>query len=182
MDTSVVVEERQNELGKTADRKRDLQDLLRQEVETHITEGRASVQTNQEQVGRIRQLKDELQREEIRDPDQSEHSSNTMAPEKLLERRKRLMETHERLIEEELIKMERELQDEQVCGVEGELLYLRRERHILVLQIEALRKENQQACADLETLNRQHQQEVNTLREESLQVTNYTGQLGYHIA
>ncbi|XP_051506484.1 trichohyalin [Myxocyprinus asiaticus] len=176
MDTSVVVEERQKELGRTADRKRDLQELLRQEVETHITEGRASVQTNQEQVGRIRQLKDQLQREEIRlqeekrESDQSEHSSNTVTHEKLLERRKRLMETHERLIEEELMKMERELQDEQVCGVEGELLYLRRERHILVLQIEALRRENQQACADLETLNRQHQQEVNTLREESLQV------------
>lgn len=59
----------------------------------------------------------------------------------------------------------------QVGGVEGEMSYLRRERHILVLQIEALRRENQQAYADLEEQNRQHQQEVNELREESLQVT-----------
>lgn len=34
--------------------------------------------------------------------------------EKLLERRMRLRETHERLIEDELMKMERELQEEQV--------------------------------------------------------------------
>lgn len=34
--------------------------------------------------------------------------------EKLLERRMRLRETHEKLIEDELMKMERELQEEQV--------------------------------------------------------------------
>ncbi len=34
--------------------------------------------------------------------------------EKLLERRTRLRETHERLIENELMKMEKELQEEQV--------------------------------------------------------------------
>lgn len=115
--------------------------------------------------------------------------------EKLLERRTRLRETHERLIEDELMKMERELQEEQVradeqedlkravlimwlppsrpqvSGVEGEMSYLRRERHILVLQIEALRRENQQAYVDLEDQNQHHQQEVHELREESLQVT-----------
>jgi len=49
--------------------------------------------------------------------------------------------------------------------------YLRRERHILVLQIEALRRENQQAYVDLEEQFQHHQQEVHELREESLQVT-----------
>nr|XP_055034605.1 uncharacterized protein si:dkey-201i24.3 [Misgurnus anguillicaudatus] len=82
----------------------------------------------------------------------------------------RMRETHEKVIEDELIKMERELEKQQVAGMEGEMMYLRRERHILVLQIEALRRENQQAHADLETQYTQHQQELNTLREESLQV------------
>ncbi|XP_050983650.1 golgin subfamily A member 6-like protein 7 isoform X2 [Labeo rohita] len=90
--------------------------------------------------------------------------------EKLLERRMRLRETHQKLIENELMKMERELQEEQIGGVEGEMSYLRRERRILVLQIEALRRENQQAYADLENQSRQHQQEINNIREESLQV------------
>ncbi|KAI2657165.1 putative RNA-directed DNA polymerase from transposon BS [Labeo rohita] len=144
--------------------------------------------------------------------------------EKLLERRMRLRETHQKLIENELMKMERELQEEQedfnqaktsqhhsdwlkrahhhkrhsdwprqdeafgglarvravvfwtaqvfrslIGGVEGEMSYLRRERRILVLQIEALRRENQQAYADLENQSRQHQQEINNIREESLQ-------------
>ena len=40
--------------------------------------------------------------------------------EKLLERRTRLRETHERLIEDELMKMERELQEEQVRAAEQE--------------------------------------------------------------
>lgn len=93
------------------------------------------------------------------------------------------------------MKMERELQEEQVraveqedvtraalimwlslsraqvSGVEGEMSYLRRERRVLVLQIEALRRENQQANVDLEDQNQHHQQEVHELREESLQVT-----------
>ncbi len=63
----------------------------------------------------------------------------------------------------------------QMGGVEGEMSYLRRERHILVLQIEALRRENQQVYADMETQSRQHQQEFNNLREESLQVNIYLG-------
>lgn len=49
-------------------------------------------------------------------------------------------------------------------------MYLRRERQILVLQIEALRRENQQAEADLEAQYKLHQQEMHSLREESLQV------------
>ncbi|XP_016349683.1 polyamine-modulated factor 1-binding protein 1 [Sinocyclocheilus anshuiensis] len=170
MDSSVVDGGRAEEECETADRKRDLQDLLRQEMDMHLTEGRASVQRNQERVNRITQLKEEIRLQEThRDSGQS-HATSTADHEKLLERRRRLRETHERLIENELMKMERELQEEQMGGVEGEMSYLRRERHILVLQIEALRRENHQAYADLETQSRQHQQEINTLREESLQV------------
>lgn len=58
------------------------------------------------------------------------------------------------------------------------MFYLRRERRILVLQIEALRTENQQAHQDLETQYIQHQQELNTVREESLRVTNNTSKHG----
>ncbi|KAI4872768.1 hypothetical protein NFI96_027005 [Prochilodus magdalenae] len=58
----------------------------------------------------------------------------------------------------------------QLEGAEGEVIYLSKERQVLVLQMEALRRENQQAEADIETLYRLHQQEVHSLREESLQV------------
>lgn len=62
----------------------------------------------------------------------------------------------------------------QVEGVDGEMFYLHRERCILVLQVEALRRENQQAHQDLETQYIQHQHQLNTVREESLRVTNNT--------
>ncbi|XP_026098470.1 polyamine-modulated factor 1-binding protein 1 [Carassius auratus] len=170
MDSSAVDGGRAGEECETADRKRNLQDLLRQEMDMHLTEGRASIQRNQERVNRITQLKEEIRLQEThRESDQS-HATSTVDYEKLLERRTRLRETHERLIENELMKMERELQEEQMGGVEGEMWYLRRERHILVLQMEALRRENQQASADLETQSRQHQQQISSLREESLQV------------
>ncbi|XP_059378410.1 polyamine-modulated factor 1-binding protein 1 [Carassius carassius] len=170
MDSSAVDGGRAEEECETADRKRNLQDLLRQEMDMHLTEGRASIQRNQERVNRITQLKEEIRLQEThRESDQS-HATSTADYEKLLERRTRLRESHERLIENELMKMERELQEEQMGGVEGEMWYLRRERHILVLQMEALRRENQQASADLETQSRQHQQQISSLREESLQV------------
>ncbi|XP_017559240.2 uncharacterized protein LOC108430931 [Pygocentrus nattereri] len=66
--------------------------------------------------------------------------------------------------------MESELQEEQLEGAEGQVIYLSRERQVLVLQMESLRSENQQAEAGLEALYRLHQQEVHSLREESLQV------------
>lgn len=53
-------------------------------------------------------------------------------------------------------------------------MYLRRERQILVLQIEALRRENQQAEADLEAQFKLHQEKMHSLREESLQVSGTT--------
>ncbi|RXN25650.1 H-2 class II histocompatibility antigen gamma chain-like protein [Labeo rohita] len=166
---TVVVGGRADEECKTADRKRDLQDLLRQEMDLHLTDGRSSVQRNQERVNRITQLKEEIRLQETHRDSSQSHATSTADHEKLLERRMRLRETHQKLIENELMKMERELQEEQIGGVEGEMSYLRRERRILVLQIEALRRENQQAYADLENQSRQHQQEINNIREESLQ-------------
>ncbi|XP_077103467.1 uncharacterized protein LOC143756713 [Siphateles boraxobius] len=172
MDTSVADGGRAEEVCETADSNTDLQELLRQEMEMHITEGRTSMQRNQERMNRIRTLKEEIRSQETqRESDQS-HATSKGVHEKLLERRTRLRETHERLIEDELMKMERELQEEQLrgVGVEGEMSYLRRERHVLVLQIEALRRENQQAYVDLEDQNQHHQQEIHELREETLQV------------
>ncbi|XP_039518870.1 mitotic spindle assembly checkpoint protein MAD1 isoform X2 [Pimephales promelas] len=171
MDTSVADGGRAEGVCETANSKTDLQELLRQEMEMHITEGRTSIQRNQERMNRIRQLKEEIRLQETHRESNQSHATSMGVHEKLLERRTRLRETHERLIEDELMKMERELQEEQVSGVgvEGEMSYLRRERHILVLQIEALRRENQQAYVDLEEQNQHHQQEVHELREESLQ-------------
>lgn len=68
--------------------------------------------------------------------------------------------------------MERELAREQhpTEGPQRELLLLTKERQVLVLQLEALRAEAQQAERDLlDQLNR-HQTEMQCLKEESLQV------------
>ncbi|KAL7868231.1 hypothetical protein SRHO_G00096150 [Serrasalmus rhombeus] len=147
-----------------------------------MAEGRASVERNQERVERIKKLKEELHREEerqkeaIKESDGSAYSSGSLEEWsqaeycKLLEHRRKLKEDHERVIQEELLKMERELQEEQLEGAEGQMIYLSRERQVLVLQMESLRSENQQAEAGLEALYRLHQQEVHSLREESLQV------------
>lgn len=51
-----------------------------------------------------------------------------------------------------------------------ELQVLSRERQVLVLQIEALRAEAQQAERDLEDQHDRHQTELQCLKEESLQV------------
>ena len=47
---------------------------------------------------------------------------------------------------------------------------LTRERQVLVMQIEALRAEAQQAEKDLQEQHHRHQTELHCLREESLQV------------
>ncbi|XP_070819481.1 golgin subfamily A member 6-like protein 9 [Chaetodon trifascialis] len=66
--------------------------------------------------------------------------------------------------------MERDLASELTEGPQRELLVLTRERQVLVLQIEALRAEAQQAERDLQNQYRKHQTELHCLREESLQV------------
>ncbi|XP_057182623.1 uncharacterized protein si:dkey-201i24.3 isoform X1 [Triplophysa rosa] len=172
MDAPVVFGGRDEEVGESA----DIHSLLTQEVDLHVTEGRVGVQKNQERVTHIRQLREHLHKES----NQSGCSTSAVEHEKLLECRMRQRETHERVIEDELMKMERELEELQVEGVEGELFYLRRERCILVLQLEALRRENQQAHQDLETQYIQHQLQLNTVREESLRVTNNTSHNALH--
>ncbi|KAL6473991.1 hypothetical protein MHYP_G00175520 [Metynnis hypsauchen] len=176
-----VRESMEKPVNESAEKKKNLQDLLREEMEMHLKEGRASVERNQERVERIKKLKEELHREEerqkeaIKESDGSANSSGSLEEWsqaeycKLLEHRRKLKEDHERVIQEELLKMERELQEEQLEGAEGQVMYLSRERQVLVLQMEALRRENQQAEAGLEALYRLHQQEVHSLREESLQ-------------
>lgn len=47
---------------------------------------------------------------------------------------------------------------------------LTKERRVLMLQLEALRIEVQQAEQDMSNQNRMHQTEMNSLRQESLQV------------
>ncbi|XP_067375294.1 cilia- and flagella-associated protein 157 isoform X2 [Channa argus] len=90
---------------------------------------------------------------------------------KAQERRTQLKEDHGRLIQEEVEKMERDLAEEQLLTVpQRELLVLTRERQVLVLQIEALHTEAQQAERDLEDQQHRHQRDLQCLREESLEV------------
>ncbi|TNN64778.1 hypothetical protein EYF80_024973 [Liparis tanakae] len=88
------------------------------------------------------------------------------------EQRRKLKEDHLRLIQEEVEKMERDLAQEPLLteGPQRELLVLTRERRVLVLQIEALRAEAQQAEQDLQNQYQHQQTELHCLREESLQV------------
>lgn len=58
----------------------------------------------------------------------------------------------------------------QAEGPPRELLVLTGERRVLVLQVEALRAEAQQAEKDLQCQYCRHQTELQQLREESLQV------------
>lgn len=55
-------------------------------------------------------------------------------------------------------------------GPHRELLVLSRERRVLVLQMEALRAETQQAERDLHNQHLSRQAELQCLRDESLQV------------
>uniref|UniRef100_A0A3B1IMU7 Si:dkey-201i24.3 n=1 Tax=Astyanax mexicanus TaxID=7994 RepID=A0A3B1IMU7_ASTMX len=91
------------------------------------------------------------------------HIKGRASVERNQERVERIRKLKEELHREEKTQKESE-------GAEGEVIYLNRERQILVLQIEALRRENQQAEEGLEAQYRLHQQEVHSLREESLQV------------
>ncbi|XP_043983999.1 kinesin-like protein KIF17 isoform X5 [Gambusia affinis] len=59
---------------------------------------------------------------------------------------------------------------QQTESPQRELLVLSRERQVLVMQIEALRAEAQQAEGDLQDQHHRHQTELHCLREESLQV------------
>ncbi|CAJ1058565.1 hypothetical protein PFLUV_G00122180 [Xyrichtys novacula] len=153
-----------------------LQEQLREEMEEHMREGKGSVEKVQERVTRIQQLRESIREEKLKSgaaiqtPDlcQQSHLEYNIAQ----ERRRQLKEHHGRLIQEEVEKMERDLAQEQLPteGPERELLVLTRERRVLVLQMEALRTEAQQAERDLQSQYDQHQRELHCLREESLQV------------
>ncbi|XP_035267348.1 trichohyalin isoform X1 [Anguilla anguilla] len=170
------------------ERRTHLQELLREEMEAHLREGRVGVEESQRRVGRIQQLREALREEERRltdadrESDQSQSGANQgesgsvllseveVEYTKALHRRKRLMEEHQSLIQEELAKMERDLETEKADGPEGEVLRLGRERQVLVLQMEALRREKQEAEQDLEAQHLRHVHLLRSVREESLQV------------
>ncbi|XP_041079761.1 uncharacterized protein LOC121297476 [Polyodon spathula] len=88
-----------------------------------------------------------------------------------LNRRKRLKEEHATLIQGELLKMEEELQAEKGEGEPaGEIWRLQREREVLVLQLEVLRRENGEVERDLELMHRRCSEELDSHRAQSLQV------------
>ncbi|KAK1904888.1 Kinesin-like protein KIF15 [Dissostichus eleginoides] len=153
-----------------------LQTQLKQEMEKHIREGKGNVEKVQERVARIQQLREALREETLKNGASIEKSDLCQQSEleysKAQERRTQLKEDHGRLIQEEVEKMERDLAQEQLPteGPQRELLVLSGERTVLVLQMEALRDEAQQAETDLQNLYQKHQTELHCLREESLQV------------
>ncbi|XP_041800708.1 osmotic avoidance abnormal protein 3 [Chelmon rostratus] len=151
-----------------------LQDQLKQEMEEHIREGKGNAEKVQERVARIQQLREALREETLMNGAATEKSDlwqqSQLENSKAQERRRLLKEDHGRLIQEEVEKMERDLAQELTEGPQRELLVLTRERQVLVLQIEALRAEAQQAERDLQNQYHRHQTELHCLREESLQV------------
>uniref|UniRef100_A0AAQ5Y675 Kinesin motor domain-containing protein n=1 Tax=Amphiprion ocellaris TaxID=80972 RepID=A0AAQ5Y675_AMPOC len=153
-----------------------LQDQLRREMEEHIREGKGNVEKVQERVARIQHLKEALREETLKSGAAAGKSQlcqqSQLEYNKAQEQRGQLKEDHGRLIQEEVEKMERDLAQEQLTteGPQRELLVLTRERQVLVLQIEALRSEAQQAERDLQHQYHSHQAELHCLREESLQV------------
>ncbi|XP_077958319.1 kinesin-related protein 1 isoform X2 [Gasterosteus aculeatus] len=151
-----------------------LQAQLKKEMEEHIREGKGDVEKVQERVGRIQQLsaalRGETQEAAAENSDLCQQSQLEYS--KSQEQRRRLKEDHWRLLQEEVEKMERDLAQEQLPteGLQRELLVLTRERRVLVLQIEALRAEAQQAERDLHHQYKNHQAELRGHREESLEV------------
>ncbi|KAM8908129.1 uncharacterized protein AB9W97_005644 isoform 2-T3 [Spinachia spinachia] len=147
---------------------------LRKEMEEHIREGTGDVEKVQGRVGRIQQLREAL-REETQETGPATEKSDLrrqLEYSKAQEQRRRLKEDHWRLIQEEVEKMERDLAQEELPteGPQRELLVLTTERRVLVLQIEALRAEAQQAERDLHDQYKNHQAELQCHREESLEV------------
>ncbi|CAL8263956.1 unnamed protein product [Lota lota] len=149
-----------------------LQDQLRQEMEAHTREGKGSVEKVQERVTRIQQLKESLNDEMKKSGCLVEktESSHPLEYSRVLERQRQTKEDHEKLIQEELEKMEEELKQEKAEGVQRELLVMASERRVLALQVEALRAEALQAKRDLEDQHHLHQQDMQRFREESLKV------------
>ncbi|XP_068181396.1 golgin subfamily A member 6-like protein 9 isoform X4 [Antennarius striatus] len=118
------------------DKMKYLRDLLKQQMEEHVRDGKGNAEEVQKRVARIQQLRDALREEKL---------NNGAAA-----------------VKSALYPLTEDPQKQ--------LLVLTRERHVLVLQIEALRTEAQQAEKDLQNQHHTHQTELRRLREESLQV------------
>ncbi|TFK14757.1 PTB domain-containing engulfment adapter protein 1 [Platysternon megacephalum] len=81
-------------------------------------------------------------------------------------RRQRLREQHQRLIQQELLKLEEELAENQ----ERDAWCWPKEKAVLALQLEALRREWAEAEKDLEALYQQHRLEAEAQKQHVLQV------------
>ncbi|XP_015205309.2 golgin subfamily A member 6-like protein 9 [Lepisosteus oculatus] len=167
---------------------RQLQEQLKKEMEEHLRDGKVTVDKNQERVGRIQELREAIREEQRKRKnadqgsghlqhcnDQANDSCDKMSDAELeysqaLNRRRRLKEEHGDLIHKELLKMEQELEAEKDEGQAVEVRRLDREREILVLQLEALRREKAEAEKDLEAYHHRRIQEMDSLQAESLQV------------
>ncbi|XP_062331974.1 golgin subfamily A member 6-like protein 4 [Osmerus eperlanus] len=158
--------------SQATDRKYGLQEQLREEIAKHLTEGGVGEEKLQERVGRIRQLREALREEEEKQGVSREKTNPSEQAEyiKAKEQRERLKEHHGRVIKEEMEKIEREMAQEQLEGPQRELQVLGGERQLLLLQLEALRTEAQQAERDLEAQYKTHRQEMHCVRTESVQV------------
>ncbi|XP_061786642.1 kinesin-like protein KIF3A isoform X2 [Nerophis lumbriciformis] len=156
---------------KSSDTVIGLQEELRQEMEAHIKEDRESVEKVQERITKILQVRESL-REKKTAAIKCDLCLQQLEGRHAHGRRRQVKELGGRLIQQEVEKMEKDLAKEQLpsFGAQRDLLVLSRERQVLVLQVEALRAEAQQAQKDLQDQNEGHQSEMHQLREESLQV------------
>ncbi|XP_048399656.2 chromosome-associated kinesin KIF4B-like [Stegostoma tigrinum] len=92
-----------------------------------------------------------------------------------MKRRKRLAEDNASLVQRELSRMERELQQQKTSPSEStvapdELLRLRREREVVVFQLVALRREKNEAEKDLEAMHHNYKAELENQKLQALQV------------
>ncbi|CAM4598877.1 unnamed protein product [Lepidochelys olivacea] len=86
-------------------------------------------------------------------------------------RRQRLREQHQRLIKQELLKLEEELAgNQQLPPAQRDARCWPKEKAVLALQLEALQREWAEAEKDLEALYQQHRLEVEAQKQHVLQV------------
>ncbi|XP_054648484.1 osmotic avoidance abnormal protein 3 isoform X2 [Dunckerocampus dactyliophorus] len=149
------------------------QEELKQEMEAHIKEDRESAEKVQERLTKILQLREALRKNTEKNISAVKCDLCLQLEERHAHgRRRQVKELSGRLIQQEVEKMEKDLAREQLPseGPQRELLVLSRERQVLVLQMEALRAEAQQAQKALQDQYDVHQSEMQHLTEESLQV------------
>ncbi|KAM7162986.1 uncharacterized protein RBU57_009970 [Macrochelys suwanniensis] len=86
-------------------------------------------------------------------------------------RRQRLREQHQQLIQQELLKLEEELAgNQELPPAQRDVRCWPKEKAVLALQLEALRREWAEAEKDLEALYHQHRLEVEAQKQHVLQV------------